>query len=933
MKRPVLFGKYVLLERISVGGMAEVFQAKSFGVEGFEKILAIKRILPSLAEDDEFIDMFIDEAKIAGQLSHANVCQIFELGEIAASHFIAMEYVWGKDCLQVQNRFRRLRRRMPLPMACYIAGKTCEGLDYAHRKRDDQGSPLNIIHRDVSPQNVLISYEGEIKIIDFGIAKAVSRSSKTQAGVLKGKFGYMSPEQVRGLPLDQRSDIFAIGTILYEMCTGERLFTGESDFATLEKVRNADVLPPSTVNPMIPAELDAIVLKALQREPEDRYTWANDMQEDLMAFLMHQEPIFTAKHLSATLKELFEKERRREQESLEAYKRIRREDVGELAVLAPGGGAALPLVPTLPPTLPPLSADADSPPAILTGRPREPSRPGAREPSRPGPREPSRPGPREPSRPSVRDLARPVLPVAVQAPDTAEQDDFDEGATEVGGPGFAREVSPSLAAGAAGLVEEPSGELPEVKEFDDGATQIFADQAAPKPFAAEPTYIFNADAAQAPPPGASAKPGSGNGRLQPSSTGSAAVIFDAVPNAGPDSGMQPISGTTPLALGGRRATLVKDVLIGVLVALVVILCLVLWRFFSVGPKEAPATVVISTSPPRAAEIHLDGRSVGRMSVGTPFTLKDLASGTHQVTVLAEGGAPVVNSVTVKPGDVRVLLVTLPTPKAAGYLLLELDPKDAQVWVDGAEISAAAVRSPIQLAADRPHELKVAKTGYEPEAFTVQVKGAERQERKVTLHESAVGRALIQSEPPGALVALDSKARGTTPLTLSELAPGRYKVSFSLEGYEGRTAGLTVQAGKQAEVKVQLVARSVASGEDDGSAAVRPTPPPRKPKRSKTHERTGGSERDPGTKPEGGETGTASVAGQGFLVANTTPWAKVLIDGQDTGRTTPIAPRSKIPLKAGKHTVTFVVEGKRFSFPLSVKAGETARLIKQLPVEP
>src|SRR5688572_19714166 len=261
VRQPIPFGKYLLLERISVGGMAEVFKAKSFGVEGFEKIIAIKRILPSMAEDADFIQMFIDEAKIAGQLSHANICQTFELGKTSESHFIAMEFIWGKDLLQIQNRFRKLRQQLPVAMSCFIAAKVCEGLDYAHRKKDPLGRPLNIIHRDVSPQNVLVSYEGECKLIDFGIAKAASRSSKTQAGVLKGKFGYMSPEQVRGLPLDRRSDIFAIGTLLYEMLTGERLFMGESDFSTLEKVRNAEIESPVTYNRNIPPALERVVMK------------------------------------------------------------------------------------------------------------------------------------------------------------------------------------------------------------------------------------------------------------------------------------------------------------------------------------------------------------------------------------------------------------------------------------------------------------------------------------------------------------------------------------------------------------------------------------------------------------------------------------------------------------------------------------------------
>ncbi len=305
--------------------MAEVFKAKSYGVEGFEKIIAIKRILPTMGEDRDFIKMFIDEAKIAGQLAHANICQIFELGRIDGSHFIAMEYIWGKDLLQIQNRLRKIKAAMPTPMACFIIGKVLEGLDYAHRKRDPLGRPLEIVHRDCSPQNVLVSYEGEVKVIDFGIAKATSRNSRTMAGVLKGKFGYMSPEQVRGLPLDRRSDIFAIGTMLYECLTGERLFQGETDFSTLEKVRNVDIRPPREINPAIPEVIETIILKALAKDVDTRYQWCSEMHADLQTFLMAQDQLFTPKSLSGWLKEVFSTEIDRERTLLEQYKRVGRD--------------------------------------------------------------------------------------------------------------------------------------------------------------------------------------------------------------------------------------------------------------------------------------------------------------------------------------------------------------------------------------------------------------------------------------------------------------------------------------------------------------------------------------------------------------------------------------------------------------------------------
>src|SRR5688500_16672256 len=305
--------------------MAEVFKAKSYGVEGFEKIIAIKRILPTMGEDRDFIKMFIDEAKIAGQLAHANICQIFELGRIDGSHFIAMEYIWGKDLLQIQNRLRKIKQPMPVAMARFCMAKVLEGLDYATRKRDPLGRPLEIVHRDCSPQNVLVSYEGEVKVIDFGIAKATSRNSRTMAGVLKGKFGYMSPEQVRGLPLDRRSDIFAIGTMLYECLTGERLFQGETDFSTLEKVRNVDIQAPRTINPLIPEAIEKVILKALAKDVDDRYQWCSEMLADLQAFLMSQDVVFTAKTLSSWLKEVFQNEIERERQLLEQYKRVGRD--------------------------------------------------------------------------------------------------------------------------------------------------------------------------------------------------------------------------------------------------------------------------------------------------------------------------------------------------------------------------------------------------------------------------------------------------------------------------------------------------------------------------------------------------------------------------------------------------------------------------------
>jgi serine/threonine protein kinase len=323
VKKPVPFGKYFLLERINVGGMAEVFRAKAYGVEGFERLVAVKRILPNIAEDKEFIKMFIDEAKIAVQLNHANVAQIFDLGMVEQSYYIALEHIHGRDLRAIFDRCRNQGEPMPVAQACFVVMKTCEGLDYAHNKRDSAGREVDLVHRDVSPQNVLVSFEGEVKIIDFGIAKAAGKGSKTQAGILKGKFGYMSPEQVRGLPIDRRSDIFSCGIVLYELLTGERLFVGESDFSTLEKVRNVEILPPSTYNRKIPDELERIVLKALAKDVEDRYQNAIDLHDELQAFVYTAGEFYSRKDLASWMKRVFAREIEDESAKLESYRQLR----------------------------------------------------------------------------------------------------------------------------------------------------------------------------------------------------------------------------------------------------------------------------------------------------------------------------------------------------------------------------------------------------------------------------------------------------------------------------------------------------------------------------------------------------------------------------------------------------------------------------------
>lgn len=305
---PRPFGPYTLLRRLAVGGMAEVYVAKAEGIGGFEKLVAIKVIHPRFSEDQTFIQMLVDEAKLSVLLTHVNVAQTFDLGCIDDNYFIVMEFVEGADASQVVRRVSDQNVRIPVDLCAYIVSELCHGLDYAHRKKAPSGEPLNIVHRDVSPQNVLVSFSGEVKVADFGIAKAAQRTGQTEAGVIKGKYFYMSPEQAWADPLDGRSDIFSAGIVLHELLTGEMVYEADNLPKLLERVRKADVHPPSKFRQDVPPELDEIVMKALHEHPSERWENGQAMAQALTQFLYRYMPTFTAARLATLMAELFPKE-------------------------------------------------------------------------------------------------------------------------------------------------------------------------------------------------------------------------------------------------------------------------------------------------------------------------------------------------------------------------------------------------------------------------------------------------------------------------------------------------------------------------------------------------------------------------------------------------------------------------------------------------
>jgi len=309
------FGKYLLLSRIAQGGMAELYQAKLMGDEGFEKLIAIKKILPHLSEETNLVKSFIDEAKLAAFLQHPNIVQIYDFGSVNSNYYIAMEYLYGKDLKLITERYKEKELPLSIENALYIATQVCAGLDYAHKLKDFHGKPLNIIHRDIGPHNIFISYDGQVKIIDFGIAKAAIQNTKTQDGSIKGKMAYMSPEQALGEPIDHRSDIFAMGILLYEMVTHTRMFEGDA-FRIFAKVREADYTPAGILNKDLPQDLCRIIDKALAKDREQRYQSAEELLTDLEKCMYGLSISPSYRNLSQYMKELFGEEAEAEFETI-----------------------------------------------------------------------------------------------------------------------------------------------------------------------------------------------------------------------------------------------------------------------------------------------------------------------------------------------------------------------------------------------------------------------------------------------------------------------------------------------------------------------------------------------------------------------------------------------------------------------------------------
>jgi len=300
------FGRYQLLGLLGQGGMGRLYIAERRGIQGFVKIVALKRIQPHLADSKQLREMFLNEARIAARLEHPNIVATYELGEVDGNYFISMEYLPGEDLSAIIAGCEDTR--MPIDIAAALAQQAAQGLHYAHEARDGQGRPIGLVHRDVSPRNIFVTYHGVVKLLDFGVVRGPEKQ-KSIPGVFKGKYGYCAPEQLEGKPVDRRTDVFCLGIALWECLTGARLFDAASDAATIDAVRSRPVEPPSALRPDVPPELDAITLRALARDPDKRFRTAHDMSEDLDRFLVGQDDRPTSKTVGRWMEAIFGVER------------------------------------------------------------------------------------------------------------------------------------------------------------------------------------------------------------------------------------------------------------------------------------------------------------------------------------------------------------------------------------------------------------------------------------------------------------------------------------------------------------------------------------------------------------------------------------------------------------------------------------------------
>ncbi len=796
------FGPYELIKRIAYGGMAEIHLARAKGIGGFEKMLALKVIHPKFSTDQEFIDMLVDEAKIAVQLSHVNIGQIFDLGQIDGTYYIAMEFIDGKDLYQLLVKCSELQIEIPIDVITFIAMEAAAGLQYAHTKADNYGRALNIVHRDISPQNILISYDGEVKIVDFGIAKASQRSKETESGVIKGKFFYMSPEQAWGDNIDARTDIFSAGICLYEMITGEMLYNEDKALALLDKVRKAAIPPMRQKRPDLPLALDGIILKALSRDREQRYQSAGELQRDLSAFLYSNWPDFNRGRLKSFMRQVFGDQR------------------FVLPMPAPGAGPQLSIERQAPRAPEPAPVDLDATGSLMSADEFDPTS-GQSVIFDLG-RLPSAAAAHDDGDPTV----NAVVPLVDDDDDDYEQErtiaevvwsphempvrtlqpideDDDEDATSVIGMG-AIDAARALASGGR-PDERPTTEEP--------PTSLFMREGMPMPARAHRPVQPTAGA-NVPGPTPSRGPVPAPRPGQPS----AAAEIPALPPPNmppmppgpmppaptPIQAPRPIMTSTPAAPAVRPAPAPAAP-----------------RPSAPAPQPAPAPAAPSAPKPTAPKPTAPkpsapkprkpgnrGAEAGRPTVSVMPSRKKTglarlfsARGITAMGILALLG---VGAFLMRP-----LFMGKDATASTLTLVVKAVPANATVTLDGTQRATATPARVEGLVPGTQHTQRVEVSGFTPheETFTVPPEADGNELRRSVFLRKAMGELVLKSEPPGAEVYMDGKYLGDTPLTRKSLDRDKNEVVLLIrkDGFQDRREVLTWGEQTTLEHTVKLTA--------------------------------------------------------------------------------------------------------------------------------
>jgi serine/threonine-protein kinase len=959
LSRPQPFGPYDLLERINVGGMAEVFRAVH---RDSRRRVALKRILPSVAEDDEFISMFRDEATIASQLDHPNIAKIFDIGRVDSSYFIALEYIEGRDMRTVTDNALRRRVSLGLDFVLHVMTSLCKGLDYAHQRKDAHGKPMGLVHRDVSPQNILVSYQGEVKLIDFGIAKAAGKLARTQVGAIKGKFGYMSPEQVRGLPVDRRSDIFSVGICLWEFLTMQRLFHGDNEIVVMERIRNADIMRPSKIVPAIPVELERMVMRALAKGVDDRYNSAADLLAELSAFA-HTEGILVQRERAADyMRHNFSDDAARTAASREeahamadnkggsdldvfeglAKKPQARPATPPPSVPFPGvagpKGAGPPAPPGraqtllgMAPVMPPPPQGAMPPPPGAPGRVPFPSNP---------PGLPPAPLPPPAAVPPPAARASGVLPAVAPPPRTSTPPPPPGPTTRSGvmptpgglpmpTPPPMQQAGPLPAPTAPGM---PPAAAPATVDMDwddeDEKTHVYDKQDA-----VEVAQSIMRPAAGTPaPPAASAAAAllARSGNIAPAiprppsiPPGGAPPMHGGMPSQPHMQAMMPAPMPVPVAAQPvpMQAAPAKSggagKIIGLLAAVFVALAVIgAVGMFVLKPSAGSLKVYVSGPGGRDLEkvdIFVDGKKVCESS---PCT-QELKAGKHDVKAVAEGyqtQAP--QPIDITGGEQTPFKIELKPASAGQGVQVAGAQEGVKLFVDGKEIGP--LPQTVKDLTPGEHKLRFAGSErYKAEERTINVVENKVEDLGTIKLQVLKGKANLQLVTHGAriiLVASNGEKRqieermfkdGLLPVDVD--TSKTWQLEASKPGHDELKIPISFDDGvAEKTFKIELFERGKQQPKKEEPVAASTEPKKEVPKKE---------EPTPPKKEE-----PAAAGGNGTLNLNSIPpGAAVLVDGRPVGRT----PKTGVSVSAGSHSVVFKhPELGTKSASVTVKAGET-----------